>query len=65
MPSQGIELLADIKAVFDKLQVKAIFTVNLLAELTSMDPRWRRLDGKKLARVLHSYGMNQTNRTSA
>ena len=26
-----------------------------------MDQRWRRLDGKKLARMLHSYGMNQTN----
>ena len=60
-PSLGIELLVDIKAVFDQLQVEAIFTVNLLAELTRLDPRWRRLDGKKLARVLHSYGMNQTN----
>ena len=58
----GIELLVDIKAVFDQLQVEAIFTVNLLAELTRLDPRWRRLDGKKLARMLHSYGMNQTNK---
>ena len=61
-PSHGIELLADIKAVFDRLQVKAIFTVNLLAELASMDPRWRRLDSRRLARLLHSYGMHETHR---
>ena len=61
-PSHGIELLADIKAVFDRLQVEAIFTVNLLAELASMDPRWRRLDGKRLARLLHGYGMNETHK---
>ena len=61
-PSPGIDLLADIKAVFDQLQVEAIFTTNLLAELASMDQRWRRLDGKKLARMLHGYGMNQTNK---
>jgi Protein of unknown function (DUF3631) len=60
-PSLGIELLVDIKAAFDQLQVEKTFTVNLLAELTRLDPRWRRLDGKKLARVLHGYGMNQTN----
>jgi hypothetical protein len=62
MPTEGIELLADIKAVFDKLQVKAIFTVDLLAELGNMDRRWRRLDGRSLARTLHSYGMNKTHR---
>ncbi|MGB9226710.1 DUF3631 domain-containing protein, partial [Mycobacterium sp.] len=61
-PSPGIELLADIRTVFGRLRVEAIFTTDLLAELTSMDPRWRRLDGKKLARMLHSYGMNQTNK---
>ena len=59
-PSPGIELLADIKAVFDQLHGEAIFTANLLAELASMDPRWRRLDGKRLARMLHGYGINQT-----
>ena len=26
-----------------------------------MDQRWRRLDGKRLARTLHGYGMTQTN----
>ncbi len=62
MPTEGIELLADIKAVFDKLQVKAIFTVDLLSELGNMDRRWRRLDGRGLARTLHSYGTNETHR---
>jgi hypothetical protein len=61
-PSDGIELLVDIRAIFDRLQVKAIFTTDLLAELASMDPRWRRLEGKKLARMLHSYGMHETHR---
>ena len=37
-PSPGIELLADIKAVFDQLQVEAIFTTNLLAELATHGP---------------------------
>ena len=27
-----------------------------------MDPRWRRLDGKRLARTLHNCGVNQTNK---
>src|SRR6185295_14363556 len=35
---------------------------DLLAELSNMDPRWRRLDGKRLARMLHGYGMTQTNK---
>ena len=60
-PSPGIELLADIRTVFDRLKVEVIFTKDLLAELAGMDPRWRRLDGKRLARMLHSYEMNQTN----
>ena len=59
-PTECIELLADIKAVFDQLQVKAIFTVDLLAELGNIDRRWRRLDGRGLARTLHSYGINET-----
>jgi hypothetical protein len=62
MPTEGIELLADIKAVFDKLQVTVIFTVDLLAELGNMDRRWGRLDGRGLARTVHSYGMNETHR---
>jgi hypothetical protein len=62
VPTQGIELLADIKAVFEKLQVKAIFTVDLLAALTNMDRRWRQLDGRSLARTLQSYGMTKTHR---
>lgn len=61
-PSLGIELLADIRTVFGRLEGDAIFTTDLLAELASMDPRWRRLDAKKLARMLHSYGMSQTNK---
>ena len=55
-------MLADIRTVFDRLKVEVIFTKDLLAELAGMDPRWRRLDGKRLARTLHSYGMNQTNK---
>ncbi|WP_310773598.1 DUF3631 domain-containing protein [Mycobacterium sp. Z3061] len=61
-PSPGIELLADIKTVFDRLATEVIFTTALLAELSGTDPRWRRLDGKRLARVLHDYGINQTNK---
>jgi hypothetical protein len=62
IPTDGIELLADIRAVFDKLQAKVIFTVVLLAELADMDRRWRRLDGRGLARMLHSYAINETHR---
>ena len=61
-PSPGIELLADIKAVFDELATEVVFTTTLLAALATIDQRWRRLDGKRLARRLHGYGMNQTNR---
>ena len=61
-PSPGIELLADIRTVFRRLRVEAIFTVDLLAELASMDRRWQRLDGRKLARMLHGYGVTQTNK---
>ena len=61
-PSPGIELLADIRTVFDRLRVEVIFTADLLAELASMDPRWRRLDGRRLARMLHGYGVTQTNK---
>jgi Protein of unknown function (DUF3631) len=61
-PSEGIELLSDIKSIFDKRQVKAIFATELLDELTKLDSRWRRFDGRKLARSLHSYGMHETNR---
>ena len=61
-PSPGIELLADIKAVFDRLPGEAIHTTDLLAALGNLDQRWRRLDGKRLARTLHGYGMNQTNK---
>jgi Protein of unknown function (DUF3631) len=61
-PSAGIELLTDIKSIFDKRQVKVIFTTELLDELTKLDLRWRRFDGRKLARSLHSYGMQETNR---
>lgn len=63
IPSEGIDLLVDIKAIFDRLQVEVIFTTDLLAELASLDQRWRRWDGKKLARRLHDYGMGQTNKT--
>ena len=62
IPSEGIELLTDIRSIFDKRQVKAIFTTELLAELTKLDSRWRRLDGRKLARSLQSYSMYETNR---
>ena len=41
IPSPGIELLADIKTVFDQLPAEAIFTTDLLAELAMMDQRWR------------------------
>ena len=61
VPSSGIDLLADIKTVFDRRHVEKIFTTDLLADLTTLDQRWRRLDGKRLARMLHSYGMTQTN----
>ena len=61
-PSPGIELLADIAAVFNHRQVEAIHTTTLLAELASMDQQWRRLDGKRLARTLHNYGLTQTNK---
>ena len=61
-PSPGLELLAGIRAVFDELKVDAIHTVDLLSELVTMDPRWRRLDGKKLAAMLHNYGMSETNK---
>ena len=61
-PGPGIELLADIRTVFDQLQVEVIFTATLLTELATMDPRWRRLDGKRLAHLLHGYGMNETHR---
>ena len=37
-PSPGIELLADIKAVFDQLPGEAIFTTDLLAELATHGP---------------------------
>lgn len=60
--SPGLELLAGIRAVFDELKVDAIHTVDLLSELATMDPRWRRLDGKKLAAMLHNYGMFETNK---
>jgi hypothetical protein len=60
-PSLGIELLADIKAIFDELATEVVFTTTLLAALATMDQRWRRLDGKRLARTLHGYGMTQTN----
>jgi hypothetical protein len=62
IPSEGIELLTDIRSIFDKRQVKAIFTTELLAELTKLDSRWRRFDGRKLARLLHSYDIYETNR---
>ncbi|ORV86051.1 hypothetical protein AWC08_25140 [Mycobacterium gordonae] len=61
-PSPGIDLLADIKAVFDDLATEVVFTTTLLAELSSRDQRWRRLDGKRLARILHSYGIHQINK---
>ena len=61
-PGPGIELLADIRTVFDQLQVEVIFTATLLTELATMDPRWRRLDGKRLAHQLHGYGMHETHR---
>jgi hypothetical protein len=62
-PSPGVELLVGIRAVFDELAgAPAIHTSDLLAELSDMDPRWRRLDGKKLAGMLHNYGMTDTNK---
>lgn len=60
-PSSGIDLLADIRAVFVSRQGNKIFTTDLLEVLGTMDPRWRRLDGKRLARMLQSYGIDQTN----
>ncbi|BCP12376.1 hypothetical protein MINTM020_44740 [Mycobacterium paraintracellulare] len=61
-PSEGIELLTDIQSIFEKRQVKVIFTAELLDELTKLDSRWRRFNGRKLARLLHSYGVRETNR---
>ncbi len=61
-PSDGIELLADLRAIFDQRQVKAIFTADLLAELAGGDPRWRRLEGRTLARRLQTYGIRETHR---
>ena len=61
-PSPGIELLADIRTVFGRLRVEAVFTADLLAELANTDRRWQRLDGRKLARMLYGYGVTQTNK---
>ncbi|MCX5044657.1 DUF3631 domain-containing protein [Aldersonia sp. NBC_00410] len=62
IPSDGIDLLADIRATFDRLGVEVIHTTDLLAALATMDQRWRRLDGKRLARTLHDYGVTQANK---
>lgn len=62
IPSDDVDLLADIWAVFEGLQGPAIHTAPLLAELAALDQRWRRLDGKRLARILHDYGVTQTNK---
>ena len=57
MPSPGIELLADIKAVFDRLTGRGDPHDDAAGRADELDPRWRRLDGKRLARMLHGYGM--------
>ena len=45
VPSQGIQLLEDIKAVFDKApQADRLLTETLLEQLRSLAPRWRTLD---------------------
>jgi hypothetical protein len=62
VPSRGLDLLTDIRTIFDKLPGGVIFTVDLLAELVKIDPEWRSLNGKRLAAMLRSYGITETHR---
>ena len=62
IPSEGVDLLADLRTLFDGLQVPKIHTTPLLTELAALDQRWRKLDGKRLARILQRYGVTQTNK---
>jgi hypothetical protein len=57
-PSQGVQLLWDIKAVFDKCKVDVMFTGRLLAELGSLeDSQWSGLAPKVLGRMLSRYNV--------
>jgi hypothetical protein len=58
VPSQGIQLLEDIKAVFDKdPRADRLLTETLLEQLRGLAPRWRTLDPMRLARLLSGYGV--------
>jgi hypothetical protein len=58
-PSRGIQLLGDIKAVFDKLGVERLFTTELLKELHNMEESpWSRLTDRQMADLLRGYNVH-------
>lgn len=59
VPSQGVQLLWDIKQVFDKTGVEVMFTTRLLSELAQLeDSDWGGLVPKVLGRMLSRYNVS-------
>jgi hypothetical protein len=58
VPSLGVQLLEDIRTVFDKTAAERLLTETLLEHLKILAPsRWRRLDANGLARLLAGYNV--------
>ena len=57
VPSEGVQLLEDIKTVFDKAKASQLLTDTLLERLKELSPRWRYLDAQRLAKLLSGYGI--------
>jgi hypothetical protein len=60
-PSRGMQLLWDIKTVFDKSKAEVMFTGRLLAELGSLEEsQWAGLAPKVLGRLLSGYNISSS-----
>jgi hypothetical protein len=57
VPSVGVQLLEDIKTVFENPKASRLLTETILEELKKLSPRWRFLDAQRLAKLLSSYGI--------
>jgi hypothetical protein len=58
LPSTGMQLLWDVKTVFDRCQEDHLFSRRLVAELKSIDESpWSALTAAAMAKLLSSYGV--------
>lgn len=60
--SAGVQLLTDVKAIFDMMLADTIFTGPMLAELKAMEiSPWAALTPIKMAQLLNGYGVRPKN----